>query len=258
MKFHFRYLIFAIIILGLIILFPSNNCEKLDVVGSTSVQPICEDLIETYSKSHNIDINIQGGGSSLAVRCTNLSIADIGMCSKEINDSSLNSYLLGYDGIAVIVNKENPLSDLSDNELKRIFSGNISKWDDGSKINVIVREEGSGTLDAFKTNIMNGTLIKDDAIVQNSAGSVKQAVMNDRNAIGFVSLTHLDSSIKNISIGGVTSYPENILDGKYPLRRPFLLLTNKTPSKQTLDFIDWTKSNEAKNILKNQNIVVGD
>lgn len=258
MKFNFKHLIFIILFISLIMFIPTNNCQKLDIIGSTSIQPVCEELVEEYLKKHNnADINIQGGGSSLAVKSTVLNVADIGMCSKEINESSLVAHELGKEGIVIIVNRDNSVNDLSTCEIRDIFSGKETKWADGSKINVVVREEGSGTLDAFKDKIMNGTSIRKDAIVQNSAGSVKQAIIGDKNAIGFVSLTHIDCDIKNISIDGVCPSSQNILDGKYPLQRPFLLLTNKTPSRESLDFIEWTKSPQAQSILESQKIVAG-
>lgn len=250
----------VVMVIALILLIPSGESNfKLDVVGSTSVQPVCEELVEEYKKTHpDVDINVQGGGSSLGIKCSENSLADIGMSSKEVNCSDLDVYEIGIEGIVVVVNPKNEISDLSCGEIRDIFSGEIKNWDEISnqsgKINVIVREEGSGTLDAFKEIIMNGSEIKKDAIIQNSAGAVKQSVIQDKDAIGFVSLSHLDKDIKPISIGGINISEESLRDGSYGLQRPFLLLTNKTPNTQTMEFINWTLSDESVEIFEKEMI----
>lgn len=256
MKTDCKIVIFLLLIIGLITLMSSGNTQKLNIVGSTSVQPVCEELAEEYRKTNkNVDINIQGGGSSLSIKCISSDLADIGMSSKEINESDVVVHVLGREGIVLIVNDENPVNDLSIDQIKDIYSGEVTTWEDGSEINVIVREEGSGTLSVFKDKIMQSTPIKSDAIVQCSPGSIKQAVAEDKNAIGFIAIGQLDSSVKNISIEGISPSEENILDGSYILQRPFLLITNKTPSIETQKFINWTNSSEAKEILKSQNII---
>ena len=247
--------------MGLFLVFPLDNCSsKINIVGSTSVQPICEELAGEYKKTHkNLDINVQAGGSSLGIKCANSSLADIGMSSKDINESDLSEHVLGIEGIAIVINSKNPVNDLSSSQISGIFSGNISDWSEVSqgsgKINVIVREEGSGTLDAFKEKIMGDLQISDGAIVQNSAGAVKQAVIQDENAIGFVSLSHLDETIKDIAIDGVEASEKSILDGSYKLQRPFILLTNNTPDSETLEFVEWCLSNESTQIFKKEKII---
>ena len=238
----------------------ANTMPNLDIVGSSSIQPVCEQLAEEYRKNHGgIDINVQGGGSSLGIKCADNGVADIGMSSKDVNSCNLRKYELGREGIAIVTNKNNSIKDLSTNQIKDIFSGKISDWcevsNQSGKITVIVREEGSGTLDAFKSIIMKDSQIKKDAIVQNSAGSIKQAVMQDKNAISFVSLTHLDENLKNISIDGVEISKDSIKDGSYNLQRPFLLLTNESPSKDSLEFINWALSDESNEMLEREKII---
>ncbi len=250
--------IFPLLMMGLCI--PMNSSQELDIVGSSSVQPICEDLAEEYKKTHkNIDINVQGGGSSLAIKCAKNNHADIGMASMDVeNDSNLRTYELGREAIAVVINSKNPVNDLSSDEIQEIFGGNITDWSEISnksgKINVFVREEGSGTLNTFKEVIMKNQTIKNGVIVQNSAGAIKQSVIQDENAIGFVSLSHLDSSLKNVSVDGICPSKENIVGDVYKLQRPFLLLTNSTPSAETQDFINWAVSDEASIFLKDEKI----
>lgn len=260
MKMNYKISIF-LLIMGLFLLIPSGTTNsQLNIVGSTSVQPICEELVDEYKKTHNdVDINVQGGGSNLGIKCTNNCLADIGMSSKEVNESNLIEYEIGVEGIAIVVNPANPIDDLSTAQIRNVFSGNVSDWSEISnhsgKINVIVREEGSGTLDSFKYSIMNFTEIREDAIIQNSAGAIKQIVADDKNAIGFVSLTHLDGSLKDIGIDNVKISRESVLNKSYSLQRPFVLLTDKTPDEETLSFINWTLSNESSQIFEKEKVI---
>lgn len=260
MRIEYKILTVLLIILTILCMSTvESNTSTLSIVGSSSVQPVCEQLAEEYKKTKpGMDINIQGGGSSLGIKCANLSVADIGMSSKQIKCNNLTEYEIGREGIVIIVNENNPINDLSTKELQMIFSGEITNWREISSmsgnIHTIIREEGSGTLDSFKDIIMKNTSIKKDAIVQNSAGSIKHAVIHDRYAIGFVSLTHLDDSIKSISLDGVSASKNSILDGSYKLQRPFILLTNETPDNKTKDFTDWVMSEESQNVLENEKI----
>ncbi|WP_407378838.1 substrate-binding domain-containing protein, partial [Methanobrevibacter sp.] len=153
----------------------------------------------------------------------------------------------------------NNVSDLTTDEIKGIFSGNITNWNhvggENKKINVFVREQGSGTLDAFKTSVMNKTPILNDAIVFNSQGSIKQAIEQDESSIGIVSFSYLDDDINALSIEGIYPTEESIADGSYSLQRPFLLLLENNPSNETMEFISWLNSNEAREILDENKII---
>ena len=259
------YKIFFIIILsiGVFSIMPIENANlSINIIGSTSIQPVCEQLVEEYKKCNDMDINVQGGGSSLGIKCTENNIAEIGMSSKEVKSSNIKTYQLGKEGIAIVVNKNNPIDDLSIYQIQKIFAGEITNWNEISnysgKINVIIREEGSGTLDTFKNVIMQNNQIKEDAIVQNSPGAIKQSIKQDLNGISFVSFTHLDNTLKDVSIDGVKISKETISNNSYKFQRPFLLLTSKTPNNQTKDFINWALSNNSSEILEEEKIIRGD
>uniref|UniRef100_UPI0038517D7E phosphate ABC transporter substrate-binding protein n=1 Tax=Methanobrevibacter smithii TaxID=2173 RepID=UPI0038517D7E len=186
--------------------------------------------------------------------------ADIGMCSKALdNNSSLQQYELGKDGIVIAINTQNQVSDLSDEQLQGIFSGKITNWNqvggsDG-EINVITREEGSGTLDAFESIVMGDSKIKDDSVVQSSTEAVKQSVSQDPNAIGFVSYAHMSDDIKAVNVNGVAPSDATIADGTYELQRPFLFLTNGEPTGETKNFIDWVLSDDGGKVLADEKII---
>ena len=156
-----------------------------------------------------------------------------------------------------MVNNANSVSDLTTNQTKEIFGGNITNWNSvgGSSgtINVITREEGSGTRDAFISLVMggkNGTAILKTAIVQSSTEAVKQSVKGDPNAIGYISLADLSGDVKAVKINGVTPSEQTVSDGTYKIQRPFLFLTKGPAKGATLDFINWVLSPEGQAIVK--------
>lgn len=259
-----------IIIIAIILIFSAGlhsfvlgSPQRIDIVGSTSVQPVAEKLVEAYQTSHNdVKLNVQGGGSSLGIKTVHDGIAEIGMSSKELDNSGkqgIEEHEIGKDGIIVAVNAKNNVSDLTKAQLRDIFSGKTTNWKEvgGSdgEIHTICREAGSGTLNAFEDIIMNDTKIKSDAIVQSSTEAVKQSVKQDENAIGFVSFAHMSDDVKTLNIEGVAPSNETIADGSYELQRPFLFLIKEESSGEIKKFIEWTNGAEAKKIIEEEKII---
>jgi len=241
-----------------------SSSGTINIVGSTSVQPVAEKLVEEYQKSNpDVKINVQGGGSSVGIKSTQDGTSDIGTSSKELKDDEkqgITEYVIGQDGIVIAVNSANPVSDLTKEQLRDIFSGKITNWKEvggpDATINLITREEGSGTLDAFESIVMGkDTKMKSDAIVQSSTEAVKQSVKQDPNAIGFVSYAHMSDDVKALSIGGVAPSEATIADGTYELQRPFIFLVKGTPDGALKDFIDWVMGPEGRKILEEEKIV---
>lgn len=256
-------LIFFVIIIGGVLSLGFGGPERIDIVGSTSVQPVAEKLVEEYNINHSdVKINVQGGGSSLGIKTAHEGIADIGMSSKELDDDdkqSLKEYEIGRDGIVLVVNTNNNVSDLTKNQLKDIFSGKITNWKEvggsDNEIHVVVREAGSGTLNAFEDIVMNDTKIKSDAVVQSSTEAVKQSVKQDENAVGFVSFAHLSSDVNAINVEGISPTNVTIADGSYELQRPFLFVVKGEPTGELKEFIEWTNGPEAQKILESEKII---
>lgn len=247
----------AIIAIAAMMFASSGSASTIDVVGSTSVQPVAEKLAETYQSSHpDVKINVQGGGSSVGIKSAQDGTADIGTSSKELKSDEkkgLSEYTLGQDGIVIAVNNNNTVSGLTTEQLKDIYSGKITNWNEvggpDATIHLITREEGSGTLDAFEAIVMDkDTKIKSDAIVQSSTEAVKQSVKQDPDAIGFVSYAHMSDDVKALTVGGVAPSDATIADGSYELQRPFLFLVKGTPTGDVKEFIDWVMSPEGSKI----------
>ncbi|WP_409199874.1 phosphate ABC transporter substrate-binding protein [Methanobrevibacter sp. DSM 116169] len=255
-------IIIIILFLGFSIL-SGMNTERIDIAGSTSVQPLAEELANSYSKNHeDLKINVQGGGSGMGIRSVSQGIADIGMSSKDLTadeSKGLEVIEIGKEGIVVGVSNENTINDLSIEELKKIFSGEITNWKElggeDAEIHVVTREDGSGTRSAFESIVMGNDNIRKDAIVQSSTESVKQAVSTDKAAIGYMSLAHMSDDVKSLKINGVIASEDNIKSGEYELQRPFLFLIDSNHSKEIDDFINWVKSDEGRKIIEDAKIV---
>ena len=227
--------------------------------GSTSMQKVIGALGE-YFTNENPDVNFTynptGSGSGITAvlegRC------DIGLSSRALKDEEkaegLVETVLAYDGIAIIVNPDNPLTDIDLDTLAKIYKGEITNWKDvgGSdeEIVVIGREAGSGTRDGFESI----TDTKDACVYRQeltSTGDVITAVSQNPAAIGYASLASVKDTVKALSVGCVVPTEETVKDGTYPVQRPFVLVTREGVelSETAQKFFDFATSIEAADII---------
>lgn len=263
-KYKIGIIIAAIAVFFIATTFVGFSQENIDIAGSTSVQPVMEELVDGYkSNNSHANINVQGGGSGMGIRSVSDGIADIGMSSKNLTpeeSEGVEIVELGKEGLVICINNDNPISDLSTSELKQIFSGEITNWKElggnDEEIHVITREDGSGTRNAFESLIMNDSDIKDSAIIQSSTEAVKQTVATDPGAIGYISLAHMSDDVKPLTVNGVEASEQTIKEGTYELQRPFLMIINEdNTSEACLEFIEWIKSPEGQKIIIEDRIV---
>lgn len=240
----------------------SQKRHLVNIAGSTSVMPFTEKLAEYFMVGHpEYIVNVQSGGSTAGIQACMNGTVHIGMSSRELKEEEkvLNEIVICYDGIAVIVNPKNPITNLSIEKVKDIFSGKIKNWKElgwiDRKIDAVTREEGSGTRGAFEELVMHKALIDDGIMVQDSNGSVKEVVATDPYAIGYVSLGMVDSKVKALRIDESEPSIENIKQKKYKVVRPFLYLTKGKPDPNAQTFIDFVLSKEGQNILKKEGLV---
>jgi phosphate transport system substrate-binding protein len=230
-----------------------SGCQRtqggLSVVGSTSVEPFAEALAEEFMNQHPREkIFVQGGGSSAGIQAVRTGAAEVGMSSRYLmkGESDLISIPIIYDAIAVIVHRENPLGDLTLDQIRKIFSGEFTRWSEmGGKdriITLVTREEGSGTREAFQTLIMGKKEISLGALVQDSNGAIRQVVSDDRNAIGYISLGLVNDRVKAVKIEGIEPSVENIREQRYKIVRPFLFVFKSEPKGKAKEFLDYILS----------------
>lgn len=248
---------------------PNEASGTIQIAGSTSVQPLSEELAKAFmAKNAGVKINVAGGGSGAGIKAAQTGTANIGASSRELNpdEKTVKEFIIALDGIAVIVQKDNPVADLKIADLKKIFLGEVSDWaqvgGQAGTIRIITREEGSGTRGAFEELVLgkdtagNQLKITDKANVQNSTGAIRTAVAQDKNAIGYVSLGSLNPEVKGIKVDGVAPTVDNIKAKTYKLSRPFIYMTKEEPTGATKAFIDWVLSPDGQAVVKQHFISV--
>ncbi len=249
---------------------------QIQIAGSTTVQPLAETLSETFMDANpDVVIEIQGGGSSVGVTSAGDGTVDIGSASREIKSSEmetypdLNVYTIAYDGIAIVVNPDVDIATLSVEQVRGIFSGEITNFSEvggpDAEIVVVSREEGSGTRAAFEELVMNykdangdavETPITETALLQQSNGQVSTIVSTTPNTIGFLSFGYLSDAVKGVSIDNVAPTVENVKNGSYSIFRPLNLLTNGEAQGLVKAFIDYILSDAGQEIVAEDYITV--
>lgn len=244
------------------------QAKQIIVSGSTSVARVMDVLAETYNNQHPDDfIAVQGVGSTAGITMVLNKVADIGMSSRYLTEEEAQKKLdhinIAADGLAIVVNPENPVNNLSQEDLAKIYQGKITNWKqvggEDREIAVVTREASSGTRSSFEsllglTQIIRGKQVSDinpQNLVVNSNSMVKTLINHNRQAIGFVSLGSIEPSIKAIDIEGIHPTKANIVSHKYPLSRPFLIVTRQGDiSAEAQKFIDFLHSEKAQNLIE--------
>ena len=205
----------------------------MSISGSTSVGPLAEKLAHKYSEQDNTNIEINQIGSSAGITNAISGVSEIGMSSRDLKEeeiaSGLNEVVIAYDGIVVVTHPTNKVKDLTMEQVKKIFTGEVTNWKelggDDMEIVVVSREDGSGSRDAFQeiVDYSSGELVR-SAIIASGNGNIKTTVANNKHAVGFISFEYIDESISTIDINGVEATAENVLKEEYSLSRPFLFV----------------------------------
>lgn len=237
------------------------------IAGSTSVQPYAEILAEEYSLLRPEEIiDVQGGGSSAGITAVESGTAHIGMSSRNLKpaEQHLWSVEIARDGLAVIVNPLNPVSGLTLEQIRDIYSAGVTNWRElggaDAEIHIITREEGSGTRSAFEELVMDLARISPRAIVQDSNGAVRQLVSDDPYSIGFISLglvTIGEKPVKALLLDGAEPTRENVVNGSYSLFRSFLFVAESEPSGAAAAFVGFVLSPEGQRILSDEGLIPG-
>ena len=233
--------------------------------GSTSMEKVIGALGEAFEAAQDgVTFTYNPTGSGAGITAVSEGRCDIGLSSRALTDSEksggLTETVLAYDGIAVIVHPDNPVTDLSVETIAQIYTGQITNWKevggDDAEIVLIGREANSGTRDGFET--VTGT--KDACKYRQeltSTGDVITAVSQNPAAIGYASLASVKDSVKALAVGGVTPSEATVKDGSYAIQRPFVLVTKTGTalSETAQSFFDFVTSAEAAGIISDAGAV---
>jgi len=233
--------------------------------GSTSMEKVIGALGEAFeAQNKNVSFTYNPTGSGSGIQAVLEDRCDIGLSSRDLKPEEsaqgLTGTVLAYDGIAVIVNPANPISDLDVDTIAEIYTGKITNWKDiggnDAEIVLIGREAGSGTRDGFES--ITGT---EDACQYRqeltSTGDVITAVSQNPDAVGYASLASVKDTVRAVAVGGVTPTEDTVKDGSYVIQRPFVLVTKTdTPlSAPAQNFFDFATSPDAVDLISNAGAV---
>lgn len=244
----------------------SQQKVSITMNGSTTVFPIAQKIAEVYMQNHpNVTISVEGTGSGNGIAALIDGTTDIANSSREVTDDeinkakakgvNLNPIPIALDALSVVVNPSNPITNLTKDQVVGIFTGKITNWKEvggpDKEIVVVSRDTSSGTYGAFmELALPKGAQITDKAIYQSSNQTVKNTVATTENAIGYIGLGYVDSSVKAVSYDGVTPTNENVLNKTYKLSRHLYMITNGEPQGEIKNLIDFVLSKDGQDIVE--------
>ena len=229
----------------------------LVVKGSTTVLPIAQRAAEKFMEAQgDVKITISGGGSSNGIKALLDGTADIADASRPMKDKEVAAakekgidpveHKVAMDAVAVMVHPSNPVKDLTLEQLRDIYTGKITNWNqvggESKAIAVVGRDTSSGTFETWETLVMNKEKVTPRALIVASAGALLQTVSKNPLAIGYDGLGYVNDSIKVVPVGGVQPTAESAISGTYPIARYLYMYTNGEPKGDVKAFIDFLLS----------------
>ena len=241
---------------------PATLSGSVSTNGSTSMEKVIGTLSEQFMADNSgVTVTYDPTGSGAGIEAASNGSADIGLASRALKDeekaSGLTETIVALDGIAVIVNADSKVENLTVEQIGKIFTGEITDWSevggDAGTISCIGREAGSGTRDGFESITGTKDACKLDQELT-STGGVIEAVAGNPNAIGYASLSAVEgkNTVKAVTVGGVACTEETVLNGSYAIQRPFVLVTKtgETLSPAAQAFFDYATSSTASQLIK--------
>ncbi|WP_192917950.1 phosphate ABC transporter substrate-binding protein PstS family protein [Companilactobacillus halodurans] len=244
----------------------SGSQQTITAVGSSAAQPLVELAGEEFTKSNSSEyVNVQGGGTGTGLSQIQQGAVDIGNSDlyaeqkKDIDASKLVDHRIAAVAMVPIVNKNVKVKSLTIEQLKEIFSGEITNWKQvGGQdlpITIINRADGSGTRAAFESDVMDGTpFVRSQE--QDSSGMVRQIVYNTAGAISYLAMPYLNDTVKTININNIAPTIKNIENNTWKIWSYEHLYTNGKPTGMTKDFLDFIMTKKVQNdVVKKMNYV---
>ncbi|MCJ8499256.1 phosphate ABC transporter substrate-binding protein [Desulfatitalea alkaliphila] len=232
----------------------------LDIAGGTAHIPVMNEAAKRIMTANpKIRITVTGGGTGIGVQKAGEGLVDIGntgraLSAEEVARFGLRSFAFAVDGVAPVVHSDNPVAGLSVQQVRDIFAGRITHWQavggPDAAIHVYGREEASGTHEVFWKKLLNKETVVGSANIIQSNGAMKVAVSRDIYAIGYMSIGHIDDSVKPLAVDGVLPSQATAIDGTYPAVRQLYMNTKGDPKPLARAFIDYILSAEGAGIIR--------
>lgn len=253
-----------------LILACTQKTNTINTAGSTTVLPIVQAAAEAFmDKNPEINISVRGGGSSIGIKSAINQTIDIGNASRKITDeeaglvekkdSDLIETAIAKDAISLVVHKDNPVSNISLQQLQDIYAGNIVNWKELSgfdkEIIVISRDFSSGSFMVFNEVVLDSTNVKENSMRLASNNAVATTVSYTPGAIGYIGLGYINESLKTLSVNGVFPSNETASNNDYALTRLLFMYTSDSPRQPAQEFIDFILSEEGQKIAEAQGYV---
>ncbi len=228
--------------------------KNISIKGSTTVLPIAQKIAEAYMKENpDISISISGGGSGNGIKAIIDGTTDIADSSRFIKGKEIKlamekgrypvPFSVAYDCIVPVLHPTNSVKNLTTDQLKAIYKGEIKNWKKvggpDRRIVVVSRDTSSGTYEVWAKKIMKKERVFPGALLQASNGAVLQTVAKNKNAIGYIGLGYMNKSVKPVTVNNVKGTSETTLNGTYPVGRPLYMFTNKWPEGEIAKFINY-------------------
>jgi len=242
--------------------------EKLVLTGSSTIAPLAAEIGKRFESLHrDVRVDVQTGGSSRGISDARAKLAHIGMVSRALKDDEkdLQGFTVALDGIAVILNKANPVAALDKQQIIAIYTGKVVNWKDvggnDAPITVVNKAEGRSTLELFLHYFgLKNTDVKPQVIIGDNQQGIK-TVLGNPDAIGYVSVGTAEyeagqgAAIKLLPLDGIAASMENVRNRSFPLARPLNLVTHSEPAGRVKDFIEFAESPQVHDLIEAQYFV---
>lgn len=232
---------------------------ELDIAGGTAHIPVMKKAAQNIMEFNpDIRITVGGGGSGVGVKQVGEGLVGIGNTGRPLKESEVKEYGLetfpfAIDGVAVVVHPDNSVKEMTTAQVASIYSGKIKDWKElggeAGAINIYGREDGSGTRETFTEKLLGKEELASNVNVVNSNGAMKTAVKQDKRAIGYVGIGHLEASLSGVTIDGMAPLQQNAADGSYKIVRHLFMNTKGEPKGLTAAFIDYIYSEDGAKII---------
>jgi len=220
--------------------------------GSDSTLGLMKSLADAYKASTGITVNLEGGGSGKGIKSVQSGEVVLAFSSRELKETETAAGLVGtpyaLDGLAIIVNKENPVASLKIAEVADFFSGKTGAWADGKVVALLDRNADSGTRELFMQNVMKDAKVSDKAMIKHD-GVLQSTIAKLGGAIGYTSFCDVHETVKVVAVDGVAPSKETIGNKTYPLVRVLTLVTKGAPASDAKGFVDFVGSDKGKAII---------